>query len=712
VTNENNNFILGVCTRNQGSSCFVEAKAQSIDGTINDISSSSHKMFGNNGEFEVKSARSIKVGDWVMARPVLEGPPKRQRHVAPTGRRMLPFEDLSGLYAPEAARRLLVETGRRDGFVGDKIFRINLSDVVEVRMAVSDGFSKIRQPENLTELEVWSFLAGKHIRVPTPSGSVDLFLKDANSTPSGFVNWCSDVEFMRQVIASFAQGDVQDEVLKTAAQFLRDHAVALESRVSKTEWLDPRIAQEIMRSRKLSDLLKSQDDMLRDFMAVLRSDPDIKATLAERTEQLAAEAAGARIESIIEQKTVSLKNDLDERMARGRTEIDETLRDLEATELAAMTSRVKAAEEVSLNEITARKMDLEAEVDLLTERLAEVSAQSTAEAEHLAEATGRLLDVERQVADRKEEIDRLIRMELLVLDRKSSPVPAVEKARVPRFPEAPVAARPITFLEVRAWVAACEPLSPAGKAKILRALASITAGGMPILVGDRTDDFVSILAAVIGGGRYVTFDCDPTVISFDDLWVRPGSRSPTALGEALADCDKEGIVRFCVIRNIQRSAAHFWVETLADKLRRHEIPDNMLICLTMAGAADAALEESIKRAPVVDTTGSMHKGAVITFLSKRGDEAVERQLDLASLVAAPKNETIAAALKLMNSDVWIGASNADWFERFVAAAMALIKPEEVDEFLMSEAAKKSQSGGPAPGKPELRVIENGGGSNA
>src|SRR4051794_54745 len=156
-------------------------------------------MFGNNGEIEVRSARpAIKVGDWVLARPTLEGPPKRRRHVASSGRRLLPFEDLSGLYAPEAARRLLVETGRQDGFAGDKVFRIGATDVIEVRMVVSpDGRSRVGQLDDLTALPVWPYQPERHVRVPTQAGFVDLYARVAGTVQSGVVNWCSDVDFVR-----------------------------------------------------------------------------------------------------------------------------------------------------------------------------------------------------------------------------------------------------------------------------------------------------------------------------------------------------------------------------------------------------------------------------------------------------------------------------------------------------------------------------------
>lgn len=312
MQSDSNNFVVGICTRTQVPSFFVEVRAQSIEGAITDISSSSHKLFGNNGEIEVRSARvAVKIGDWVQARPALEGPPKRQRYVASTGRRLLPFEDLSGLSAPEVARRLLVETGRQDGFAGDKVFRVGTSDIIEVRMSISpDGRSRIGQHDDLTALPVWPYDAERHIRVPTPAGLIDLFAWDAASPQSSVVNWCSDVEFMRLVIGSFADVSGDDDVLKQAAAVLSRRVEKLERMLSKAEPLDPRVGQEIMRSRNLADLLKSRDAMLKDFMGVLRGDPEVKAQLADQAEQIAREAADVRIEELVGDRMATLRSSL------------------------------------------------------------------------------------------------------------------------------------------------------------------------------------------------------------------------------------------------------------------------------------------------------------------------------------------------------------------------------------------------------------------
>jgi hypothetical protein len=711
VANDSN-FVVGVCTRTQGPSAFVEVRAQSIEGAITDISASSHNLFGGSGEIEVRAVRpALKPGDWVLARPTLEGPPKRQRYVATSGKRLVPFEDLSGLYAPEAARRLLVETGRQDGFAGDKIFRISASDMIEVRMAVSpDGRSRIVDPKDLRSLPLWPYQADAHIRVPTSTGRLDLLAREAAASQSGVVNWSTDADFLAQVIRSLASESAEDSALNQVATLLSSHVARLENSLSEAERLDPRVGQEIMRSRRLADVMKSRDDLLRDFMNVLRSDPEVRAQLTARTEELAAEAAQARSETLVQERTAALEADLGERRAGGEAEIAATLRELEAAELASMAARLKTAEEAALAGHLAKKAEVETEVELLAERSAQIEAQNAAEGGRLAETQLLLRALDAELASRKDEIDRIVRIESLLHARGNAPA---ERARIPGI--RPVNdAKPIALGELAAWVDASKLLSAAGKHLCVRALTDLLSGSLPVLSGSEVNDFVALLAAAVGGGRHVSFDCDPTVITFDDLWVRPAGGTPTALGEAVAECAGQGVVRVCVLRNIDRSAAHLWVETLVDKLRSDVIPESMLICLTLAEAPSEALAEALKRLPSIDTSGAMEKAGVIAALARAPADRLERRIEMSTIEPASGPAAAEAAGKLLVKDVQIGFADVDWFARLVTVASALLK-KDAEDFILAAARRRAaaeKGGAPSNGKPGLRVIESGGASNA
>ena len=147
-----NTFVVGQCTRVRDSSIFMTVRAQSVDGALRDLSNTSHNDFPPDGEIELRGARAfLKPEDWALARPVLEGPPRRQRWASQSAKRLLPFDDLSDLYVPESARRLLVESGLQDGFAGEKIFRIGRDEMIVVTMVRSEdgrcrAAAKVSQP--------------------------------------------------------------------------------------------------------------------------------------------------------------------------------------------------------------------------------------------------------------------------------------------------------------------------------------------------------------------------------------------------------------------------------------------------------------------------------------------------------------------------------------------------------------------------------------
>ena len=66
-----------------------------------------------------------------------------------------------------------------------------------------------------------------------------------------------------------------------------------------------------------------------------------------------------------------------------------------------------------------------------------------------------------------------------------------------------------------------------------RLAALILSGGVPVIDGPEADDVLDVLSSMLAGGAMTTFDCDPTVISHEDLWRRPGNGALTSLGLAL-----------------------------------------------------------------------------------------------------------------------------------------------------------------------------------
>jgi hypothetical protein len=60
----------------------------------------------------------------------------------------------------------------------------------------------------------------------------------------------------------------------------------------------------------------------------------------------------------------------------------------------------------------------------------------------------------------------------------------------------------------------------------------LAAGEVPVLLGRGAVDLVEIAGALLAGGRVTHLQCDPTLITYDDLWSRPSGAGMTAFGAA------------------------------------------------------------------------------------------------------------------------------------------------------------------------------------
>ena len=302
-----NSFVVGQCTRVRDS-VFMKARAQSVDGSMRDLTHTSQNEFPPDGEIELRGARAtLKQDDWAIARPVLDGPPRRQRWVSQTARKLLPFEDLSGLSGPEAARRLLVETGLQDGYVGEKIFRIG----AETDDHGHDGPIGGRQmPRHLGGYGTAADLPfrsdeGSHDSDPGRFGFVD------GEEPSIRRDRASRTGPATPSMSSRSCGAHSRRRTRTKRPRLRSRRRCwrtpdkLAGQLSGSGEPDPKVAQEILRSRRLGELLASRPALIAEFMSALRRDPDIAARIEQEIARLTTETVEAKRAELTAQLTAS-----------------------------------------------------------------------------------------------------------------------------------------------------------------------------------------------------------------------------------------------------------------------------------------------------------------------------------------------------------------------------------------------------------------------
>jgi hypothetical protein len=694
-----NTFVIGQCTRVRDSSIFLTVRAQSVDGALRDLSNTSHNEFPPDGEIELRGARAfLKPEDWALARPVLEGPPRRQRWVSQSAKRLLPFDDLSDLYVPESVRRLLVETGLQDGFAGEKVFRIGRDEMIVVTMIRSDDGRSRATAKDMSRLSVLHFHPAKVLVIPTPGGSISLMERGA-AAETGVVNWTGDAQYVEQIVrAALAAEDKEQRATAAVASTLLAHADKLAGRISGGGEPDPKIAHEILRSRRLGELLTSRLALVAEFMAALRRAPDISERIEQEVMRLTREAVEAKRAELSAELTASIEAEFATVRRERTSKLEAELADLEASSLHELQDKVDRERSAALSAIEVRKSGLEkavAELEKKRDALHESNRLKTDEIGALSADFARLTS---EVADRKADIDRLLRMEQILQDAGDRSAKTSEGPSFPLSSASPTA-KSLAIGEIPNCLKASPLLTDAGRRGVAKLAALILSGAVPIVAGPEADDVLDVLSSMVAGGAMTAFDCDPTVISYEDLWRRPGSGALTTLGLALSDAQETRNVRLCAVRRAELSPSQFWIETLRRAARQRSLPKEFLLCVSRVGEVDgeASNDRSLFRAE-----GWIERNAGVQALALLDDEGFWRVADVAALPL----DRAAALSAIGTSQARLSIADTRWLAQFVPVAKAVLAGEAgpfVKEILESVAAGT---------KPDLRVIDNRGPSHA
>jgi hypothetical protein len=692
-----NSFVVGQCTRVRDN-VFMKARAQSVDGVMRDLTHTAQTEYAPEGEIELRGARAfLKQDDWAIAKPVLDGPPRRQRWISATARKLLPFEDLSGLSGSEAARRLLVEAGLQDAFVGEKIYRIGADEMILVKMAKSeDGRTRATSPD-MARLPVYGFDAAKVLAVPTPGGSISLMEKNHQSPEVRLANWTSDAHYVEQIVRAALAGDDDEAKAKAAlAATLAAHAGKLEGLLSGAGEPDPNVAREISRSRRLAEIFTSRSALVADFMQVLRRDPAIEARIDQEISRLTADTLEAKRAALFSELTSSMETDF-AAMRRERGEkLKAELDDLENSSLQDLQVKMDAERSSALSSLEIRKSSLEKAVDDLQKSRDALHAENRAKAGEIDAINADITRLSLEAVDRKEDVDRLLRMEQVLqgaVDRKGA------SAAGPLIPAANASptATPLAIGGIADWLSETRLLSDAGRRGVARVATLVLSGGVPVVGGPEADDVLDILASMLAGGAVTSLDCDPTVISYDDLWHRPGSGEPTAIGQALRDVQGGALVRFCAIRRADLAPAHFWIETLRRAGKQNALPKGLLMCVTRAGEVESAAEDAHS---MFRADGWLDRNAGAAAAASMSEKGFQRVVEFSGVAADPS-----AAFALIGV-ARVSITDARWLAEFVPTAKAVLKG---DAGAFAKEILDSVSGG---AKPNLKLIDNGGPSRA
>ncbi|EBY0062329.1 hypothetical protein DUP85_17615 [Salmonella enterica subsp. enterica serovar Durham] len=156
----------------------------------------------------------------------------------------------------------------------------------------------------------------------------------------------------------------------------------------------------------------------------------------------------------------------------------------------------------------------------------------------------------------------------------------------------PAEAKTVSRAELSRIISENKLLTHEGKILMEQFLALTLAGECPLLYGSETQDFLAIAASLISSGRAIRQIADPTMISYEDLWIRAGNNLATPLyqGLLLSDAHRPRTI-LAVIERVECSAARFWLPALKEGLRNGDLPRRFLVCGTITNEDNEEAEK-------------------------------------------------------------------------------------------------------------------------
>jgi hypothetical protein len=604
----------GVCVRVRDAIAYFEVCGQFEGTSIRDLLHSSHALFPPNGEVELRlnTTDPASRGDWILFRVESYGPPGHAKFRALDARRLLPFEDLADLGDAESVRRLLVEDGRINDFLGPRYVRTGDREMVRIDVRqCPDGRWRASPETDLSLLPVWEYRPELRLTVSDGIRTTSVIDSRTDLRQIGTTLWSSDANIVRRVVGAMREkSDPEDTARRQFADALLQMADQLDRAAkSSTHGVDTFAARKILRLRRFASELREQQDVLDEYFALVRQDPEVTALLNQKmAAAVEAETESQRV-SIRQTLLSELDHEIVETRERRKAELEksigelgtEMMEDLErrSTARAAEVDRqIAEREKEGLDEIEralgGRRSALEAELSALEDHHSALTAETRA----LEKEKETLEAALRDLSERQNRATEIVEKWTSIASAFGAPgqsfaaakssIPVPDRASEPS-PEA------LRLGDLENAVARSLLLTDAGKQAVVRLAALMLGGEVPLLHGPECDDFIEIAQAYLSGGRHARLEADPTIITFDDLWIRPGTQVVTPLRQALAEASGEPPrTQLSVISNADLSGARFWYPALANKMRCAELPLRLLICATLKDAKSEEAERLVE----------------------------------------------------------------------------------------------------------------------
>ncbi|TCU33639.1 hypothetical protein [Rhizobium azibense] len=613
---------VGYFVRRQGQYGTVAAVGR-VEGDAIELIDEPKRLFPRDGFVETHGLAhhaGLYAGNWVEFDTTRNSRPRAAEYKVLHLKRIPRFAALP--HGSDAFYRTLLT---QQGWRGDKrpgLWALRLSEdrVIVVDLEADDeGALRISR----REARCVRWCVYRQSRVATLGSSVgrdDVYLLDDDMASRGSFDWSDEADHVARVVKALS--DVDDPRVSDLIAWLDLHHETGSGNVFVAT-PDHDAALNALRSGELADRLRADKALMRAYLDAALENDAVKAAVAEHArtghyaerEQMRAALAG-ELEAEREIRTAEIAEETAQRKKAALEALANELGSRAAAERQRLEQDLRQAERVNVQRIDDLNKEHEHRHATLQAEIGEVQtmlARKTAEFEESASELERVrseVEAERaKVCEIHAEIDRL----LSVADRLEEADRAIgDRPQLARAGSAPeIAFENSPPVSIRSKAEAIDRhvlLSKDGKDLMRRFLILLLSGEIPILHGPEAEEFLAIATALLCPGRSVLIQADPTLISVEDLWARPGSGARTVLGAAAREA-AEGPAVLAAILGVERSGARFWIPGLADLRRRGRLPRGFLACAVSDDADHEEIAALPPDLPWLEIGGAISDGA-------------------------------------------------------------------------------------------------------
>jgi hypothetical protein len=602
---------------------LLEAAAQQVDGVWKPIENREALFKHIDGlELRTADARQVRAAEWLAFTMTPTGP-RAKTWKALQHRRLYWYVDLSadGGQGP-VHRRLLTKGFNTRQPSGVWIVRCTDDEVLMLDLKQQDGAAHLAS--GTSKVMAHRFDPASVAALPTAEGVIQLYDLNGAAVQATY-DWTGDDAFaLRLVRAAAGAGNVEaNKFIPWLEAFAKQGQT-----LSSVDPSDLAFAHDAIRAGQLAKRLADDQALLRKFIDAFATDEriaDVINAFAAKAAEQERQAARSRAETAFakeiavqrDKKLRELESDM-RSIERARTaELDaDRAQRLKQLSEAIERQRVSAEEELQRS-VEARRaviesgvQDLENRRAALTKQAAQLEAANEEAQRELASLLSAASEANAGLEATRSEANAI---HVALLAEQASLTMLQMKCPAP---SAPASAPTVSPVGLSQKIEASKLLSAQGKKLMMQFAALVLAGEVPALCGPGVSDFLAAAETMLAAGRAVRMEADPTIITFEDLWIRPGLSLPTALGHALryaAGAASQPRTNLAVIERAERSGARFWYPPLLHAAQRGDVPQRLLMCVTIEDPGCEEAAAIFAHAVRLDVDGALAPNAGVAF---------------------------------------------------------------------------------------------------